>query len=401
MGRRISTTCLVAVIALGAVGTGCKKKGEATTGADAGSVMIPGVGGDLEAFLRDENAPLTPQIEEQLFLGLKDCNVTDDGIDSKCPGLDRWNKARGRKTVAKQVLGGSSSLGAKYLGDPSPALRYKAADLLGSLFGADGATQKMVVEAAKKEKVPGVLANMIQTVGSRHKGNDEVKLLLLASADHPSERVRGEAMGWFLTSFGQGVPGTFEKVTEKLASDPSIKVRQRLCSKLYGSGDERALPLLEKYLLDKSTPQELYQGCFEGSVATWSGFPRPDKPQQKGFELTMKALEATPRTKDRPPWMGISSMRNATLTPKADDRTGSEWVAKVKPWFKQDRFHKALEAVAMDPYANWMTRGNCVDVMKETGAPKASMERMLKKLDKATGDEALVKKRIEDALKAM
>src|SRR5690349_3285050 len=89
---------LVVVGLVVGLSAGCKKPDDKTKG-DAGagaSALLPG---DLDAFLRDEAAPLTPEIEEKLLLGLKDCGVTDAGIDASCEGLKRWSKSRGRKTA--------------------------------------------------------------------------------------------------------------------------------------------------------------------------------------------------------------------------------------------------------------------------------------------------------------
>jgi hypothetical protein len=402
----------VLVVSTFAATTACKKGGDKSggpggSGSGSGSTAAAAAeaagAGDLASFLKDENAPLTPAIEEQLLLGLKDCAVTDAGIDPKCEGLKTWTAARGRKTAAKQLLGGTTNLGAKYIGHESPAIRFKAADLMSSLFGADASTQKTMVEAANKEKVPGVLANMIQAVGSKHKGNADVKALLMTGADHPSERVRTESMGWFLTSFGQGVPGTFEKVMTAMDKDPSVKVRSTLCGRLYGSSDDRAIPILEKYLVtDKTTPDDLYRGCWDGAIAAWTGYAKPEKPNQKAFELTCKVLEAAPRTKERPPWTGISTLKSAKTDLKPDDKFGQEWLAKVKPWYKQDRLLKGLEGVVSDSNANWLGRNSGLEAMKDLGAPKATFERVQKKYAAATsGDDAQVKRKVEEILKTM
>jgi hypothetical protein len=397
-----SVIALSVVVVLASVG--CKKNEDKSgkgNAAAVGSALSAAGAGDLEAWLKDEAAPLSPEIEEKLLLGLKDCNVTESGIDPNCEGLKRWQKARGRKTAVKGILGGSNSLGAKYITHESPAIRYKAADLMGSIMGADAATQKIVVEAANKEQVPAVLANMIQTVGSKVKGNDDVKALLMKGADHSSERVRTESLGWFLSSFGEGVPGGFEKASEKLASDPSVKVRASLCSRLYGSKDDRAIPLFEKYLNDKATPDELYKGCWNGVVDSWTGYARPDKPSQKGYELTMKVLEATPRSKERPPW-SLSTLGTAKTEFKADDSFGNKWFEKVKPWYKKERLLKALEGIAVDPNAYWMARSGALDVMKELAAPKVAFERVQKKYEKGDkGDDSLVKKKVDDIVKAL
>ncbi|HVJ92149.1 MAG TPA: hypothetical protein VM580_20255, partial [Labilithrix sp.] len=81
-----------------------------------------------------------------------------------------------------------------------------------------------------------------------------------------------------------------------------------LCSRLYGSSDERAIPLFEKYLTNKATPDELFKACWDGVIAAWTGHVKPERPHQKAFELTVKLLDATPRTKERPPWTGFTAI---------------------------------------------------------------------------------------------
>ncbi len=377
---------------------GCKKKGNL---ADAGAEAGGGGGPDIEAFLKNDAAPLTPEIEEHLLLALKDCTVTDDGIDYKCEAFKNWNKSRSHKSLVGAVLSaGTNSLGGKHIGDESPAIRLKSAELLGSFFGSSKDTQKTVLDAAAKEKVPGVLAAMIRTVGSSHKQNAEVKDLLMKNSDHASEKVRIESMSWFLTSFGTGVPDTFEKVSEKIDKDPSVKVRAFLCSRLYGSGDERAIPIFTKYLSDKGTPDELFSSCFSGTIDSWTGFPKPAKPNKKAYELTLKVLEDKPRSDKRPPWTGISTLRAATDEQKPNDSFHNAWLVNVKSFYKKERLIAALEALAGDSAAGWLARGGAVDVMKELKAPKATFERLLKKMGTGSTD-GLVKKKIEDALKAM
>lgn len=403
LARRLTVIALCSITSLAAC-----KKGDTDKAAGAGSAVpkeassaLSAAGlGDVEAFLKDEKAALTPEIEEKLLLGLKDCKVTEKGIDFNCEGLKRWEKSRGRKTAAKQLLGGSNSLGARYIGNESDAIRYKAADLLSSLFGADTGTQKIILDAAAKEKNPTVLANMIQAVGSKVK-NDDIKALLMKGADHESERVRSESLGWFVTSFAEGVPGTFEKAVEKLEKDPSMKVRTRICERLYGSSNEKAIPVLEKYLNDKATPDDLWNACFEGAIAAWTGFPKPEKPNQKAHDLTMKILESAPRTKDRPSSSAMSTLRAAKGEFKADDSFGQKWQEKVKGWYKRDRLANALQSLAMDDKAGWMARSTALDSMKEIGAPKAAFEKVQKKVEKGAGDDSHVKRKVEDILKTL
>lgn len=357
---------------------------------------------DVQAFLNDNSKALSPEIYEKLVVALESCTVNENGIDYKCEAWRNLEKARSRNTALKDLVGASSSIGKKHIGDAAPAIRLQSARMMGSIFGSDNTTQDLIVEAANKEKEPAVLKAMINVVGSRHKGNEKVKELLLKNADHENERVRMESMSWFLTSFGEGVPGTFDKVLEHLGKDPSEKVRAYLCSRLYGSGDARAMKELEKYLGAKDTSKDLFAGCWDGAIASWTGFPFPANPQQKGYELVMKVLNTKPRTTERPPWTGISTLRAAKTEFKPEDKFGNDWYGKVKGWYKKDKLLAALESLADDKDANWMARTGALDVMRELGAPKATFEKLLKKYEKeATGDGSHIKRKIEDNLKKL
>jgi hypothetical protein len=407
MESRMVRGVFAMVLAMG-LSNSCKKnkdadnssKGDEQTGTPVASAAAPV---DLEAWLRDASAPLNTEIVEKLLLGLKDCNVSDAGIDPNCEGLKRWNKGIDRPGVWLAV-GTPNSLGARYITDPSPAVRSQAADLIRTKYYGDAATQKIVLTAAQKEQVPGVLVSMVNALAMWPKVNEDVKQLLLTSADHPSEQVRSAALSPFLAPDWEGVPGTFERVMDKLDNDPAIAVRSSLCSRLYGSSDARAIPLFEKYLTNKATPEDLFKACWEGVIAAWTGRPQPGHPNQRAYELTMKILEATPRTKDRPPWGGMSGLKWAQTEFKSSflSEGMKDWLADVKGWYKPKRLHKALEAVAGDTHAYWMARTAAAEALKETGGPPEAFERLHKKYEKLDeGDDGLVKKRIEELKEAL
>ncbi|MCC6215501.1 MAG: HEAT repeat domain-containing protein [Polyangiaceae bacterium] len=392
----VVTTC--AALAACAKGGDTAPAGSASASAAASAAPAD----DVEAFLRDPKAELSEELYDRLVAGMAECTLVGPAVDPKCAGYDRFRRARSRAAAQKNLGTLNANVGRKHIGHASAAVRLQAAQLLQSAFGVDASAQGAVVEAGKKETEPAVLAAMLRVVGSRHKQAEDVKALLLQMADHADETVRKEALSWFLTSFGEGVPGTFEKVLERMEKDPSVTVRAFLCDRLYGSGDERALPVFEKLLKDKETPKQVYDGCWSGLIKSWTGFPRPSNPSKKGYELTLSILEAKPRTGERPSWSGLANLRAAQTEFRPNDKFGTEWFEKVKPWYKRDRLLKVLEDLVTDPKANWMARTGAVDVMKELGAPKAVFERLLKKYEKADkGDDAHVKRRVEDALRRL
>lgn len=397
----------LALLATAAVG--CKKATQEQappektgTGAAAGSGaadQVKGALSEIDRFLKDESAALTPQVLEQLVVALKDCKLTESGVERKCPAYETYNKARGRRTAMKNLMGMNARVGAKLIDHESPAVRYMAAGLMSSIFGSGKQTQDVVLAAARKEKDPVVLTKLLRVVGSRHKQNEEVKKLLLEMADHENEHVRTEALGWFTSSFGEGVEGTFEKVLEKLDKDPSIKVRRSLCRRLYGSSDKRAIKTLKRYLSDKATPDELYSECFNGLISAWTGFPQPATPNQEAWQLTLKLLRAKPRTDKRPPWSGISTLRAATDEAKTSFQR--EWLEKVKGWYKKATLVAALQDLAGDKQANWMARSAAVRTMGDLKAPKAAFEKLQKAYAGASGVDSHVGRAVEDALKKL
>ena len=370
------------------------------TAAGGAPAAVAGKADKIQAFLADNTKALTPELYEKLVVALASCTVTDDGIDSKCQAKKDLEKARNRNTAIKDLLGASGSIGKRHIGDASPAVRLQSAQMMGSVFGSDGSSQAVIAAAAAKESEAPVLRAMLNVVGSRHKGNDAVKDLLLKSAAHENEKVRIDAMGWFLTRFGEGVPGTFDKVMEHLEKDPSVKVRAYLCSRLFGSYDERALKLFDKHLGAKDTPPELFDGCWNGVIGAWTGFPFPDKPQKRAYELTMKVLGTKPRSQTRPPWSGISTLRAAKSEFKPDDSFGLAWQGKVKGWYKKEKLIAALETVAGDEQAHWMARTAALDVMQQLGAPKGPFEKLATRYaDVKSGDNVHVKRRAEESMK--
>lgn len=377
----------------------CKKSQPDTTPEPGPSASAEAVD-EVSAFLADEKAPITPAIHRKLILGLKDCKVNERGIDSKCEGYQTLRKARQRKSAAKDNAELNASLGKEFLGHESPAVRLQAAKLMQSALGANKENQALLLDAARKEQVPAVLAAMLRTVGSRHRTTPEVQKLLMEMADHKDPLVRREALSWFLTAFGEGVEETFNKVLEKLEGDPSLEVRSYLCGRLYGSSNERALDVFKKYLTDAKTPTKLYNACWNGVINSWTGFPKPRNPSKQGYDLTMKILEKTPRTGERPPWSGISTLRSARTEYKPTDRFGQEWLEKVKPWYQPARLLGALKAIATDPQANWMARTAALRVMHELGEKEATFVALQKKYTNAKeGDDFHVKRQLDDILR--
>ncbi|MCA9645729.1 MAG: HEAT repeat domain-containing protein [Polyangiaceae bacterium] len=394
--RSIASGSSIAVFLL-AFGCNESKSTDAAPSASASAVALTGV----QAWLADESKPLTADVYEQFVLDLSKCELNERGIDPRCEAYRDLKKARSRNTSLKDIAGLNAAVGKKLITHESPAVRWQAAQLLKSVFGSTPAVQELVLKAAEKEKEPAVLISLVRVVGSQHRDNAKIKELLLKLADHDSEHVRQEAMSWFLTPFGKGVEGTFEKVLEHVENDKSMNVRRFLCGRLYGSEDERAVPVFEKYLNEKETDPKLYEGCWQGVISAWTGFPKPENPSKKAYELTLKVLEKKPRTRTSPPWTSFRNLRAAKADFPERDKTSQAWLEKVKPWYKVDRLLKALDSIAVDREAYWMTRTAALDVMRDLGVDQKKFEALEKKYEKAENDDVHVKRKIQEILRRM
>ncbi len=344
--------------------------------------------------LAKDGPGLTLEAYEKLLLGLSACEVDDRGIDRKCEAWKAYNDARkNRRDLIKAAGGGLSGLGKKHINHESPAVRLQSATLMGSLFGASQESQQAIVDAAKKEKVPGVLKSMIRTVSSSIAKNPAVIELVMSNADHENPKVRKEVVSALTSSWAKGTEGTLEKAMMMVEKDADEDVRRYGCSRLGARGDERALPLLEKLTTDAEKDPRLYADCMRGLIGMWSSPIVHDEPSKKAYELTIKRLKATPRTEKMPAWASLSSMmwaKNEKFQAKAD-------------WFKKDELVDVLADIVKDRQAYWMARTSAVDTMKELGAEKAKLEALKTAYADAAGkpgQDKHVLDKIEKALTA-
>ncbi|MBX3182366.1 MAG: hypothetical protein KIT72_09050 [Polyangiaceae bacterium] len=395
--RRVLGRGVVAWLALGALGVSACDQKPSGGAAPAPSASASAQG--LEAWLADESAPLTEDVYRRFILALTTCQVNERGIDPRCQAYRDLKQARGRTTNPADLVAMNEVLSKELIGHEHAAVRWQATQLLKAVYGLKPDTEKLVLEAARKEKEPSVLIALTRVVGAKHQERPEVKDLLMKLSEHESEHVRQEAMSWFLTAFGTGVEGTFERVLDRVENDPSINVRRFLCGRLYGSEDERAIPVFEKYLNQPEVDIKLFEGCWQGVINAWTGFPKPKKPSQAAYELTLKVLERKPRTRTSPPWTSFRNLRAAKLDYPERDDAGQAWVQAVKPWYKPERLLKALESIALDREAYWMTRTAALDVLRDLGASEARFQALAKAYEKPEKDDLHVQRKIQEILR--
>jgi len=325
----------------------------------------------VAAFLKDENQKLSADAFESLLLGIADCRFDTSGVDYKCQGRKELSDGMKHKYEDFKMPG---TVSIKHLRNPSAAIRYEAAGHAAShAFGYDAPSDAgaKYMEAAKAETDGVVLARFISGMYSGAKKNADVRDFVMKQVDHKESRVREEClrlMGEPETA--KSMPGVFEKVLEKTQNDPDDHVRSVACAALSATEDAKSIPVFQKIIEDSSTKDEIRQGCFEGLVETWTGYPYPKTPSKDGYELTMKVLEGKTRSKELPPWRGMTKLGYAKTEYKDYDRSGKDWYATAKSFYDKTRLVKAVQGVAADDKAGYMARSESLYVLKRLGEQK-------------------------------
>jgi hypothetical protein len=337
---------------------------------------------------------LTQEQYEKLVLAYTDCKLNGYEIDGKCPAVKALQDAqRDTTTPIKDMLGMSAKLGEKLIVHPSPAVRVKAAQLMGSLTGTATSSQDVVVAAAEKEKDPQVLQAFIRTVWNDGAKNPKVAAFLIKMADHAEKDVRLQAVYALSSSWNKDMKGGPEKLAKVAQNDKEPKVRQAACE--YGGklGHKAMIAVLDKFT-NKADDKDMYAACMKGIVAMFFQYPFYETTSQEAYKLFIKRLGMTPRNVDSPPWTVMSEFE------KYGDEKNEKLAAwkKKATWFKEAEMRKALSAIVADKKTNWMARTGAVKSLIALGATKAELETLLKGYDEKNFDDKHVHKAITEAI---
>jgi len=356
--------------------------------------------GDLEVKFEDvkgmvkKGKPISAKQYEKLVLAHANCKVTDQGIDSKCEAVKIMRESMNRSQLAKGALGGNSKLGQRLINHEHPAVRIKAAGMMGSLFGTADKSQDMIVEALRKEKHPAVMKAMIRTIRNDGARNPKVGKLLLELADHDNPMIQKEAVYGLSSSWNAELEGGPEKLIDLMKEDEDAEVRQAACKYAGKLGDAKLFPVY-KELLSKRDDGKLWADCFQGLVEMWGAYPLYGTSSEDAYKLTIELLNSTPRTDEIPPWQGMSDfgyLRGET------NKKLVEWKEKAT-WYDEAELRKALSAVIADGDANWMARTGAAKAIAKIGASKADLEKLRKGYgDDSKGNDKHVAKALDELI---
>lgn len=348
----------------------------------------------------EARAALTPDAYEALLLALATCPILGEHIDPKCPARQAFQEARTRANTLPDLSGLTARLGREHIAHESPAVRMQTAAFLTSVFGADPSNQGVFIAAARAEKEPAVLASMLQAVGAKGGESPEIGELLLDMASHPSPAVRKKVMVWLGSSWNAALEGSLDTLIDRIENDPDQEVRRFACKYSGDRGDDRMIPIYEKYTADPAADPKLYAACMEGLMNSWLHYPRFQTHSEKAYRLALKRLAYTPRSKDAPPW---TIMDDFAELGTSGNKKVEEWRGKIKGWFSPREVIAVLRAIAVDPQAYRLARTGAVRSMVALGASKKQLEALRAAHSESSDsyDDQEVVKEIDRALAAM
>lgn len=310
---------------------------------------------------------LTPAEYKRLVLAFESCGVIGYSVDGKCQAVKDLQEAmKGNTTAFKDLAGMNASVGLELIGHASPAVRIKAANMMGGMLGTGNAAEEAITAAAEKEKDPGVMQALIRVVANSGAKNPKVAAMLLKSANHPDEKVRLQAVYAISSSWNREMKGGAEKLVELTEKDPSPAVRKDACEYGGALGNKVFLPVMTK-LTEKTADKDLSAACMKGLVSMFHQYPFFETTDEGAYKLFLKRLNETPRTADRPYWTLTSSFEHAG-DPKNEKLDA--WKKATEKWFKAADVKKALIAILHDKNANWMARTGTVKSIVALGATK-------------------------------
>lgn len=381
---------------------GCDKKSadpvdqaaqEAVAAAEA-AAQVPEV--DVASLVAELLAAPEKELDKDtirhLFVDFKNCEYSlDSGIDRNCIAATRLQQVRAGN---RRVAGGNDTtrdVARELLNHESPAVRIHAAQTLTSFFGGTGvANAEAIAERMAVETDPAVLRVMVDVAGSAAANSPKAAQAILNAASHENAKVRRQAVYAMTRSENFSNDGYVPKLIEMIENDSDIDVRAAACEKAGDSGDDRLMPVYEKYTINADDDKKLYDGCMKGLVNMWWSFPFHRTSSEAAYNLTLQRFNATPRTDNTPLWTVMSNFQHMSSS------NYDQWKQKAG-FFDAKALRAALAAVARDRDANWLARNGAIDSLAAHGG-KAEIEALLREIPETStgrGDSHVRRKLIE------
>jgi len=311
---------------------------------------------------------------ERIVRNVEGCELEGYQVDPACPGLHELTAG-----LADVPRTARAELGRALLGDPSPAVRIEAAELMNVHHGVgpSAADQTAIAAAAGRERDPGVLRAFIHILAERGASDPEVAKVLLAAADHADRDVRMQAVYALTSPNNRGLAGAPAKLAQLAEHDPDIEVRTTACEYAGRLGSDELIPVYKRLTATTDDP-DLYAACMEGLVRMFHDHPAFETASEPAYRLFLDRLSATPRTESSPPWNVMSTF--CYFSHESDLTKLAAWKQRAT-WFDAAEVKRVMSSVIADPHASWMARSAAVESMVGLGATRTELEALRKLVD--------------------
>jgi hypothetical protein len=311
---------------------------------------------------------------ERIIRNVEGCALEGYQVDPACKGLHEMTAGLVDVPADKRA-----ELGRAMIGNASPAVRIKAAELMNIQHGKGPKPehQDVIAEAASHERDPNVLRAFIKVIADKAASNPKVAQVLLAATEHADKDVRLQAVNALTSPANRGLAGAPAKLIQLAENDREPKVRSAACAYAGKLGSDELLPMYDK-LTSSATDPDLYAACMEGLVRMFHDHPSFETANEGAYRLFLKRIAATPRTEQTPPWNVMSTF--CYFSHESDLDKLAAW-KKRAPWFKATEVKRVMADVIGDKSANWMARSAAVESMIGLGTSKPELDALRRSVD--------------------
>lgn len=220
-------------------------------------------------------------------------------------------------------------------------------------------------QALSAETDPKALALLLLALGAAPADDAELRSTvvdLLARSDAEVRRAALRALAD--RAVAAKVPDYVARVRATLDRDESMAVREDACRFLARSEDEAAIAILEQAIFNPNLPNSLRLACAEGATRSWVDRPYPRRPSKKGYELSMKILEASIAWEK--PSIGCFEILQA-VNVTDEDNAARTWAAGAS-FLDKKRLKAAATQLGLDGKRQGSARRPCVALLRGLGS---------------------------------
>ena len=308
-----------------------------------------------------------------------------DDLEWKNPVKTVMNKLQSDYKTNEHVIPGVKDFYLSLLNNEAPQLRGMAINKL-SYWSNDQEIINKIAGTLQNETIPYVIIQGVKCVGHLSYKNEPLANAIIAKADNDNENVR-EAIAAAIVIERNKDSDAIKDAARKLMHDKASSVRKIALSCVGAFGDESFIDDLEKVINDPAE-QQFHAEAYRSLFFLWY---KGNNTSKRAYDICVKYMSQTPRSKDVPSWTAISYMVFDDCTKYSNQR--KEWKEKAT-YFSESEWVKILTNIAIDPKAYENTRSSAVERMAPL-ATKADLEKLKKKvegLSKDTEREKLLQK---------